>query len=123
MKANTTFNATILLSEAEASEHQEAYRMLEKAVSYRIGAGVRLTPPNPPHFFVEIILYLAPSDERVDVSILEKSVSTLKELQARGFTAAFQDGNCISCENQTSAEQLPREHELAKTLMKNIFSN
>ncbi len=119
----TPINAATLLEEAQASEHNEAYHALQKAVNYRIGAGVRLNPPNPPHFFVEILLYLASNDYGVDATVLEKTVSALKELQARGFTAAFQDGNCISCENQTSPERLQAECELDMILMKNTFEN
>jgi hypothetical protein len=123
MKANQPLNAAALLKEAEESEHHEAYRILEKAVNYRIGVGVRLAPTIPPHFFVEILVYLAPNDDGVDVTVLEKSVSALKELQAKGFTATFQDGNCISCETQVPQERLPAEYELDKTLMKKAFEN
>ena len=123
MKTAASIDPTILLNEAKASEHHEAYRTLEKAVNYRIGVGVRLNPPNPPHFFVEILLYLTPNEDHVDIAILEKSVSALKELQAKGFTATFQDGNCISCETQVPQERLPAECELEKTLIKNTFDN
>lgn len=122
MKQNTPLKATMLLKEAETSEHQEAYQTLEKTENYRIGVGARLTPPNLPSFFVEILIYLAPDDGKVDAAVLEKSVSTLRELQARGFKAAFQDGNCISCEKQISAAKLLREHEQATSLMKTVFS-
>ena len=123
MKESRPFDAATLLKEAETSEYREAYRAIEKNLNYRIGVGVRLTPPHPPSFFIEILIYLAPDDGKVDVAVLEKSVSTLRELQARGFKAAFQDDNCISCEAQVSKERLLTECELDKTLMKNIFNN
>lgn len=121
MKQNPQLDANTLLREAEASEHKEAYRTLEKTQNYRIGAGVRLAPPNPPSFFLEILLYLAPHDGKVDVAILEKTVSTLRTLQKRGFNAMFQDGNCISCETQVSAEQMQSEYQQNKTLISSIF--
>jgi hypothetical protein len=123
MKENTALDATTLLKEAEASEHQEAYRTLKKSLNYRIGVGVRFTPSNLPHFFVEILIYLSSDERRVDLQVLEKSLSCLRELQARKFKMAFQDDNCISCELQISEEQLTTEYELCKALTKKIFSN
>ena len=123
MKQNTPIGVAALLEEAKASEHKEAYQTLERTVNYRIGRGVRLTPPNPPSFFVEILIYLAPDNGKVDLRVLEKSVSALRELQERGFRALFQDDNCLSCEAQVPAERLTAEYELDKALMKNIFGS
>jgi hypothetical protein len=123
MKQNRLIGVAALLEEAKASEHQEAYQTLERTVNYRIGRGVRLKPPNPPSFFVEILIYLAPDNGKVDLRILEKSVSALRELQERGFRALFQDDNCLSCETQVPAKRLTAEYELDKALMKNIFGS
>jgi hypothetical protein len=122
MKENTPLDAAVLLKEAKTSEHQEAYRALERTLNYRIGMGVRLTPPNPPSFFVEILVYLSPDDNKVDVRILEKSLACLKALQARNFKTIFQDNNCISCEAQVSAEKLESEYELTKSLAQSNFN-
>jgi hypothetical protein len=121
MKQNTPIGVAALLEEAKASEHKEAYQTLERTVNYRIGRGVRLTPPNPPSFFVEILIYLAPENGKVDLRVLEKIISALRELQERGFRALFQDDNCLSCEAQVPAERLTAEYERDKALMKNIF--
>jgi hypothetical protein len=123
MTASTSLDALALLRQAEASEHKEAYHILEKTQNYRIGEGVRLTPPNPPSFFVEILLFLASNNDIVYLRVLEKDVCALRELQARGFKAIFQDGNCISCEVQVPAERLQTEKEQDKTLMERIFKN
>lgn len=118
-----TFDAATLLEEARVSEHKEAYRMLDKTLNFRIGVGVRLTLPNPPSFFVEILIYLAPDNDKVDLRVLEKSISALRELQERRFRAAFEDDNCLSCEAQVPAERLATEYELDKALMRKIFSS
>jgi hypothetical protein len=123
MKQNTPLNAAALLEEAIASEHHEAYQTSWRTVNYRIGIGVRLTPLNPPSFFVEILIYLAPDNGKVDLRVLEKSVSALRELQERGFRALFQEDNCLSCEAQVPAKRLTAEYELDKALMKNIFGS
>lgn len=121
MKEDPLLNATTLLKEAENSEHQEAYRTLEKTLNYRISVGARLTPPNPPYFFIEILIYLSIDDGKVDLRVLEKSLSCLRELQARRFKTVFQDGNCIACEEQVSKEKLKPEYERAKSLIAKIF--
>ena len=83
MKESTSIDATALLEEAETSEHQEAYRTLERNLNYRIGVGVRLTPPQSSSFFVEVMIYLCPSLEIVDLDVLEKSLACLKKLKAK----------------------------------------
>ncbi len=123
MKANAQFDLEELLEETKGSEHRETYHTLEKTINYRIGVGVRLNPRDPPHFFVEILLYLAPNGERVDVNYLKKSVSALKWLQNRHCSMVFQDGNCISCEKQVSPERLQNECEIDIALLKKAFRN
>jgi hypothetical protein len=59
MKTTAPFDTEKLLTEAKASEHLEAYHTLEKNINYRIGVGVRVVAPNQPHFFLEILIYLA----------------------------------------------------------------
>jgi hypothetical protein len=121
MKKQTPFDAAALLEEAEASEHKEAYRTLERNTNYRIGAGVRLTPPNPPTFFVEILIYLCPSFSNANLDALEKSLKCLKELKASDYALTCQDGNCISCEVVIPASRLMEEYANVKALMKNSF--
>ncbi len=119
MKEKTPLDAAALLEEAKASEHKEAYRTLERNRNYRIGVGVRLAPPNPPTFFVEILIYLCHSFSNADLDALEKSLICLKELKARNYALTCQDGNCISCEAAVSAPSLVEEYTNVKALMKN----
>jgi hypothetical protein len=117
MKESTPFDAEALLEEAKTSEHQEAYRTLERNPNYRIGLGVRLTPPTPPYFFVEILIYLCRSFSNADLAALEKSLTCLKELKARNYALTCQDGNCVSCEAAVSAPDLTEEYAKVKALM------
>ena len=123
MKVNAQFDREELLNEAIASDHHEGYHILEKTVNFRIGVGARLDPSNQPHFFIEILLYMTPDDERVDVMHLKRIVSALKRLQARHSSMVFQDGNCISCERQVSPERLQKEYAIEIALMKETFKN
>ncbi len=121
MKENTPVDATALLEEAETSEHQEAYRKLERHLNYRIGVGVRLTPPKSPSFFVEVMIYLCPSLEIVDLDVLEKSLACLKKLNANHYVVTWQDNNCVSCEAVVPAPNLAEECSKISALMKASF--
>jgi hypothetical protein len=117
MKENELLNAEVLLEEAKASEHGEAYRTLDKNPNFRIGVGVRLTPFHPPSFFVEILFHLCPSFRNADLDVLEKSLTCLKELKARNYTLTCQDGNCVSCEATVSAAKLIKEYYKVKAAL------
>jgi hypothetical protein len=121
MKETKPLDAAALLEEAKASEHEEAYRTLDKNQNFRIGVGVRLTPPNPPSFFVEILIYLCPSFRNADLTVLEKSLTCLKELKAKNYTLTCQDGNCVSCEATVSSGRLAGEYGKVKALMNASF--
>jgi hypothetical protein len=122
MRESKPLDAKTLLEDAKASEHGEAYRTLDKNLNFRIGIGVRLTSPSDPSFFVEILIYLCPSLSIVDLEALEKSLTCLKELQARNYSLIGQDDNCISCETATPAQNLSEEYAAVKSLLKAIFS-
>jgi hypothetical protein len=121
MKESEPLDAKALLKAAEASEHGEVYRTLDKNPNFRIGVGVRLTPPNKPSFFVEILIYLCPSFKNVDLTVLEKSLKCLKELKASNCALTCQDGNCVSCEATVSANRLAEEYGKIKAVMKASF--
>ena len=121
MKEIEPLNAKVLLKEAKASEHGEAYRTLDKNPNFRIGVGVRLTPPNKTSFFVEILIYLCPSFRNADLAVLEKSLTCLKELKAENYTLTCQDSNCVSCEATVTSRSLAEEYRKVKALMKTSF--
>jgi len=110
-----------LLEEAKAGGHREAYKTLNKESNFRIGVGVRLTPTNVPSFFVEILVYLCHSLSEADLIVLEKSLSCLKQLQARNFSLTCQDGNCVSCEKATTIQNLPQEYAAVKSIAETVF--
>lgn len=123
MTANTSIDPIEMLNRAKDSEYKEAYHTFGKTVNYRIGCSVRVCRPGPPHFFVEILLYLARNDDQIDFTHLTQTVSALKNLQARHYLMVFQDGNCISCEKKVLAERLQKECETDAALMKKTYSN
>jgi hypothetical protein len=122
MKKNTPIDTGTLLEEAKASEHGEAYRTLERSKNYRIGVGVRLTPPKSPFFFVEVIISLCSSLDEVDLDAVTKSLACLKKLEDRNYALTCQDGNYISCELTVTALNLIEEFHETQMLIKESFS-
>jgi len=122
MKENKPLNTKTLLEEAKNIEHKEAYRTLDKNENFRIGIGVRLTPPNAPSFFIEILIYLCPNSTNVNLKTLEKNLTCLKTMQTRNYTLTCQDDNCISCEKTTPTQNLTEEYTTVKELLATIFS-
>jgi hypothetical protein len=121
MNESKPIDINVLLKKAQDSEHKEAYKPLDRNPSFRIGVGVRLTPPNSPSFFVEILIYLCSSSSAPDLKLLENSLICLKELQARNYTLTCQDDNCISCETAVPVQNLTEEYAAVKSLIKAHF--
>ena len=121
MKETTRIDIKILKSEAETSEHGESYRVLDRNAHYRIGVGARLKPSGQVLCFLEVVVHLCPRPPEVDTSFIEKSVTLLKELQARRYSLSCEDDGSISCEIDVAYENLDGEHEAIKSLAKGIF--
>jgi hypothetical protein len=121
MEDNKLINAKELLEKAKFSQHKEAYRTLDRKTNFRIGIGVRLTSTNIPSFFIEILIYLCPTSQKTDLDIMQKTVTCLKNLQARKYSLTCQDGNCISCEKTMSIKNIAEEYKKVKTLVNAIF--
>ncbi len=121
MKETELIDVQALEREAKNSEHKESYRVIEKSRSYRIGVGVRLASSGQPSFFLEALVYVCPNSPSVDISLLEKNLMLLKELQARGYSMSCQDDSCISCETTVPPQNLAAELETIKSTIGRIF--
>jgi len=121
MTESNPIDIKVLLKKAQDSEHKEAYMPLDKSPRFRIGVGVRLTPPDSSSFFVEILIYLCSSSSAPDLKLLENSLICLKELQARNYILTCQDDNCISCETAVQVQNLTEEYVEVKSLIKAHF--
>jgi hypothetical protein len=122
LNKNKQIDTDALSKEAKSSEHKEAYKTLDRTEKYRIGVGARITAPETPSFFSEILIYLFPSLNKIDLASLEKSLICLKKLQAMNYSLTAQDGNCISCEKTVTAQELATEYSKAKSLMTKVFT-
>ena len=111
-----------LQEKAEGSEHKEAFLVLEKSKHYRIGVGVRLPSSNHPSFFIEILVYLCLNASQVDLSLLEKKVNFLKELQGRTYVLICQQDGSICSELIISPKNLATEYETINSIVERIFS-
>lgn len=121
MKGSKPLEIKALLEEAKASGHGEAYKTLDRNPYCRFGVGARLTSSGAPSFSIEILIYLCPSFSEADLRVLEKSLTCLKELQARNYSLTCQDDNCISYETTVPERSLAVEYEAVNSLIKSVF--
>jgi hypothetical protein len=119
MKTSKQVNAKDLLMQAKASEHKEAYQLVNKTVNYRVGIGARipLSPTQPPTFFVEVIINMCPACSKVDLAVLERALVCLKTLEQNGYTLTSQDSNSILCEKPATEQTLQEDLEEAKGIV------
>jgi hypothetical protein len=106
-----------LMEEAKNSRDKEAYKLLEKTLSHRIGIGARADSPKPSTFFVEVVVKLSSENEEVNLPHLEKTLRLLKALQKRSYVLTYQDDNSISCEKTISILKIHHEYTQAKSIV------
>lgn len=123
MTGTDQINVPLLLETAQSSPHKEAYIVLETSPSYRIGVGVRLPSSNHPSFFIEVIIQLCLNSSQVDLSLLEKKMTFLKELEKRNYFLTCQDDHSIWGEITISPKNLATEYETINSIVKRIFSS
>jgi len=121
MRETKLIDIKALLEEAKNSQHKESYRVLERSWNHRIGLGVRLESSGQPSFFIEALIYLCPNPSKIDLSLLEKNLMFLKELQVRGYSLSCQDDKCIACETIVAPQNLAAEYETILSITKRIF--
>jgi hypothetical protein len=117
MNQTKPIDTKALIEEAKISRDREAYKLLEKTLSYRIGVGARIDSLNPPSFFIEAIVKFSTENSEVNLPDLEKTLRLLKALQTRGYFLTYQDDNSISCELTTSINQISQEYYAAKLII------
>jgi hypothetical protein len=117
MNQTKPINTKVLIEAAQNSKDKEAYKLLEKTQSYRIGVGARIDSPATPSFFIEVIIKLSTENGRVDLLRLKKSLFSLEALQNRGYTLTYQDDNSISCEKKVAVHEIFQEHAAAKSII------
>lgn len=93
---------------ARASDTGEHFQELDKSPSFRIGVGARVSSPERPSFFIEVIVNPCPGPG-VDLSMMEKNLSILKELKTRGYIMKLEDDGSIVCEVLAHPEEVETE--------------
>ena len=97
MDEEKPINTMALEDEARSSDTGESWQPLEKSPSFRVGVGARIRSPERPAFFIEVIVDPCPGPD-VDLSMMEKNLSVLKELESRGYTLRCEDDGSIVSE-------------------------
>jgi hypothetical protein len=120
VKGTDAIDVRVLEDEAKTSEHKESYRELVRSREYRIGIGAKLDTSDHLSIFIEINLNLCP-EVGVDISLMEKKLMLMKELEARGYVLSCDGENDASCEMTLSAENLDSEYDTVKSLINRIM--
>jgi hypothetical protein len=118
MKEANKIDINSLQEEAKKSEDKEAFTVLVRTHSYRVGVGARLTAPANPIFFVEIIASLCPSHHAVNLHSLKKNLHTLKQLKERGYMLTCEEDGIVSCELVVPSKDLAAEYKAAILMVK-----
>ena len=113
MRKTEKINIHTLQEEAEKSEDKEAFTVLAKLPSYRVGAGARLESSANPTFFIEIIVNVCAGHHPVDLSLLEKNLFVLSRLQQREYFLTCEGDGTISCELAVPPQDLTPEYAAA----------
>lgn len=106
-----------LRNRASRSDNREAYEVVERTASGRIGVGVRLGGSRPPRYFVEIVLDPSPNRPRVTPGLLKRAGSLAGRLLERGYALRAEDDGCLTCEKAVDARGIPREVREMRELM------
>jgi hypothetical protein len=117
MNQTKPIDTKALMEEAKTSKDKEAYKLLEKTQSHRIGIGARTNPPHPTTFFIEVIVKLSPERDEVNLPSLERTLHMLEVLQKLGYSLTYQDDNSISCEKTMSNLKIYQEYTKAKSIV------
>jgi hypothetical protein len=108
MKEEQQMDIRYMEDEARASDSGEHYQEMDKNPSFRIGVGARMSSPERPAFFIEVIVNPCPGPG-VDLSMMEKNLSVLKELETRGYTMRLEDDGSIVCEVRVQPDDVEAE--------------
>jgi hypothetical protein len=112
-----------LLKEAKTAEHKEAYMIVERNETFRVGVGARANSLEEPPFFIEVNIRLSEETGEVNLLKLSRALKCLKSLQAKGYSLTYQDGTCISCEKAKDIQNLTEEYNEVISLLKNSLDN
>jgi hypothetical protein len=98
-----------LEEDTRKSKRGESYRILMRGDNCRVGVGARLETQGRLSFFLEILIFLCSNSPRVDLRQLEKMLTLLKVLEARGYTLSCEDDGCLSCEATVAQQNVTDE--------------
>jgi hypothetical protein len=108
MKEERQIDARAMEDSARASDTGEHFQEMDKGASFRIGVGARICSPERTTFFIEVIVTPCPGPG-VDLSVMEKNLDVLKELETRGYSMRLEDDGSIVCEVRVQPDEAEAE--------------
>lgn len=120
MKETNRIRTYSLREEAKKSEDKEAFKVLAKTQSCRVGVGARFESGKNPSYFVEVLVSLCTSDRSVNLDLMEKNLLLLKQLEKRGYVLNCEEDGSISCELTVHSKNLTAECEATSLIIRNV---
>jgi len=117
MDKNEPIDTKDLIEKAESCADKEAYKMLDKTRSYRIGVGTKVDSPTSPSFFIEVIIKLSPENGKVNLQRLRRMLISLEALQKEGYILSYQDDNTVCCEKTILIYEILQQLNVAKSII------
>ncbi len=122
MYEKNLIDSQVLGENAKKSEHKESIKELKKSKHYKINVGARCTSSKTLSFFLEVVVYFLVGF-KVNISLLEKKLMLLKELETKGFYLNSDDDGCIYGEFNVEAQKLNYEYEQISLVIKNYLKD
>jgi hypothetical protein len=110
-----------LLKEAEKSEYNEFYKLVERNENYRIGVGIELAPSGQPLFFIETVVRLCADIPKLDLNFLERTLLFLKELNKRGYSVFCEDDSSVTCQKLIGRDDVNTECLAVKSIASRTY--
>jgi hypothetical protein len=79
MENANNINIHSLQEKAEKSEDNEAFQVLARIKTCRVGVGTRLESDENPSFFIEVLVSLCASNRSVTLDHIEKKTASFEE--------------------------------------------
>ncbi len=110
-------DAVSLARSARTSKEGEAFHVIVRGHSFRVGIGARSMHAGVVSHFVEVFLNTPHRGKGIDISSMADDLEFLKTLSAMGFDCYHEEDGSVTCELVVAPEKLD---DAMKTLLKTI---
>ena len=99
-------DAVSLVRSARTSKGGEAFHVVVRRRSYKVGIGARSMHAGGVSHFIEVFLNTPHHGEGIDISSMADDLEFLKTLSAMGFDCSHEEDGSVTCELVVAPEKL-----------------